>query len=418
MDGIRTQQGISLFRSIRPILSEVERRVVGFLEREWERGTMVVTTGEVARFLNGIGRPESVRTTRERLIEFGLIEDVDVEEHSNLVEGGTRRTLLEGWRILPRLCDIARGAPDSIDYADSDRFPIVCEPMVESASKDDEVRSSGKGVVLSAESAVPAVEPKGDPTPFTGGLMEFFPDRVKLCGVDICRGRRLKDARELLDLLRLKDDNNRFQSYSGEELANRIDRQGRQNGISGMIRDQRDRITKNLLDGANIQCGRFEVILSRDSGYRLSDTIAVKVHRSADQGPTEETASEGILETRDGTGGTGCDGTGGTGSDVPSGAGGVPSSDGGCGPSETRQAWVLKELDSGRKLVTDDVVRQFDCGGRTAKRDLEALRKSGRIEFVGTNRRGHYRLRPPPSGIAASGRDPQDLRGDDDFGTR
>ena len=34
-----------------------------------------------------------------------------------------------------------------------------------------------------------------DPRPFTGGVMEFFPSCVKLCGIDICSGPRSENAR-------------------------------------------------------------------------------------------------------------------------------------------------------------------------------------------------------------------------------
>jgi hypothetical protein len=48
-------------------------------------------------------------------------------------------------------------------------------------------------------------------------------------------------------------------------------------------------------------------------------------------------------------------------------------------------------------LKVADVVGQFNCSEKTAKRDLAAHREEGEIDFVGTKRSGHYRLFQDPT---------------------
>ena len=64
--------------------------------------------------------------------------------------------------------------------------------------------------------------------------------------------------------------------------------------------------------------------------------------------------------------------------------------------SGVRKAWILKQLEIGRDLRAPDVAERFDCSIKTAKRDLQALRKGDKIEFVGDARTGSYRLKQPP----------------------
>jgi DeoR/GlpR family transcriptional regulator of sugar metabolism len=42
------------------------------------------------------------------------------------------------------------------------------------------------------------------------------------------------------------------------------------------------------------------------------------------------------------------------------------------------------------------VAEHLKCSGKTAKRDLTALKDAGKIEYVGSRRAGYYRLCTPP----------------------
>lgn len=65
--------------------------------------------------------------------------------------------------------------------------------------------------------------------------------------------------------------------------------------------------------------------------------------------------------------------------------------DDGFEPNE-RQRWFLAELASGRRETASSVQRHFGVCEKTAKRDLACLKVAGRVEFVGSRRRGRYRL--------------------------
>lgn len=58
-----------------------------------------------------------------------------------------------------------------------------------------------------------------------------------------------------------------------------------------------------------------------------------------------------------------------------------------------RQVWFYAELKKGNRFGVDDVIRFWDVGEATAKRDLSDLVRLGLIHFVGSRRNGFYCLR-------------------------
>ena len=58
-----------------------------------------------------------------------------------------------------------------------------------------------------------------------------------------------------------------------------------------------------------------------------------------------------------------------------------------------RREWIIAELDGGRKLRVPDIAKALGCSEKTAQRDLGALRTAGKIDFTGSPRGGHYRLK-------------------------
>ena len=133
--------------------------------------------------------------------------------------------------------------------------------------------------------AIPAISaansPQAERKAFQGGTMVFFDDRVELCGVTICGGRRCRQLRKVLEALRCKRPSGTFVAHSGNELAHKIGCKTGQNGASAAIRDLRTGIV-DALAGAGIECGRQDVILSGDSGYRLKEWIVVEDGRKGD----------------------------------------------------------------------------------------------------------------------------------------
>lgn len=62
------------------------------------------------------------------------------------------------------------------------------------------------------------------------------------------------------------------------------------------------------------------------------------------------------------------------------------------GSLNQRQRWYLDALAAGKEVRADDLRRRWDVSEKTARRDVAALKKRGMIEFVGSFRRGRYRL--------------------------
>jgi biotin operon repressor len=219
--------------------------------------------------------------------------------------------------------------------------------------------------------------------------MVFYADHVQLCGVTICGGSRCKQARKALDLLRGTRDGTSH-PFSGASLAKRIGCRSGQNGATAIIRDLRKRITTALAE-AGITCGNADVILSGGPGYRLHESISVSVQDGEGENGLQIQGHDRRIRDPD----------------DPN----VPDRDDPNVPdlgdpddpnvldrdAEGRRIWILQELAKGRRLRGPDVVRNFGCSRKTAKRDLRALKNEGQIEFVGTSRTGHYRLKEGPT---------------------
>ncbi len=111
-------------------------------------------------------------------------------------------------------------------------------------------------------------------TPFTGGEMAFYGDRVTLCGATVVEGQTR--MRQILELLREKRTNGKFVTYSGAKLAAKLDSIGGQNAVSEAIKQFRDTVIERLAV-YSISCGRQDVLPSRGPGYRLAESIAIRL---------------------------------------------------------------------------------------------------------------------------------------------
>jgi hypothetical protein len=214
------------------------------------------------------------------------------------------------------------------------------------------------------------------PTAFTGGKLIFQADRVLLCGVDICSGPKCKSRRVVLELLARVRRDGTFVTYSGAKLRSEAELHEVTGDPGAWIRDLRSDIAKRLLAEANISVDPKEVILSCGPGYGLTACLSVQWDVSSIT-VMEDTANDRGHD-RDDRGHDRVDQD--------------PDRDESAGP---RKAWILEELHNGRQLKTRDVMNKFGCSDKTARRALVALKD--KIEFVGTTRSGHYRLRSPPT---------------------
>jgi hypothetical protein len=245
---------------------------------------------------------------------------------------------------------------------------------------------------LTAELPPEATEPHREAklTPFVGGELVFFPDRVELCGVEICRGPRSGKRRRVLELLRQTRADGAYDAYSGAHIAEHLGLAG-DTAVAGLVRDLRNQIVESLKNQANIDCQRDQVIKSGGPGYRFADCLSVQFVDPQDTSPITDMAgtddvrnvrnepSENVRDVRNGEAADV--------RDVRDENGVVRNYE-----AQQRRAWILQQLAQGVPLKAADVREQFDCSQKTAERDLTALRNEGRIEYEGTRRTGYYRL--------------------------
>ena len=255
-------------------------------------------------------------------------------------------------------------------------------------------RSSTAAVATAplSKGQTPTADPPAAPIAFTGGPMVFFEDRVELCDVVICGQQRSGKVRRALDLLRENQKNRSLGPYSGKKLAVALGYGERENTVAGLVRDLRVRICVALRDGASMECGPDDVILSGALGYRLKGWISVQDGDDAGgtqdqgQGARDTTSSDTDRDTND----TDSDDT-----DDPNDTdpGDTNDTDGASEAAAARRAWILQQLADNRRILAPDIAAALDCSLATAKRDLQALKDAGQIEFVGAARTGYYRLK-------------------------
>lgn len=205
--------------------------------------------------------------------------------------------------------------------------------------------------------------PKGtEPQPFEAGVLTFHETHVELEDIKICGDAESGRIRKILDELRHKDSRGRPIAYGGAALAKKVgcDYRG-QNGIAEAVRDFRAKTAKLMLGEVNVVLEKNDVIQSKGQGYRLSGKITVQ---------------EGHDPKRD-----------------RDHAAGDPINDPDGDPLNERQEWVLTQLKGGKQLQIDHLAKQFPRSKTTTKRDLTDLRRRGLIEFEGSPRTGHWRLK-------------------------
>ena len=207
--------------------------------------------------------------------------------------------------------------------------------------------------------------------PFQGGTLEFFEDRVELCGVDICSGPRSKSRRVVLELLSKRLNNASFAAYSGCELENMAKRNGAKGTAARWIRDLRDDIMESLRSQANIVSGDKDVILSGGRGYRFAECLTVQrvdqpwITDITDMDEESDVRNDDVRNVLE-----------------------VPDDE-----AARRRAWIVEQLADGVQLKAPLVAAHFKRSKKTAQRDLDVLRDQRKIEFVGDPRTGYYRIR-------------------------
>jgi len=202
------------------------------------------------------------------------------------------------------------------------------------------------------------------PTPFAGGELILYSNRIEICAVDIPLSKSMWQALGALNATR---PSGIYVAYTGEELAELIGCERGQNGIAEMIRDFRNRSADLLLEHARVTCGRFDIIQSGGPGYRLNPQVKIRIGTAAQRlaaGNTDEPANVGDDDLAKAVNGS----------------------------ANERQRWILEELQKGAEIRVATVAARCSCSPVTAKRDLAQLRKRELIRFEGPSKTGCYRL--------------------------
>ena len=200
----------------------------------------------------------------------------------------------------------------------------------------------------------------------------------------------------LLRVLDRRNSNGVFVAFSGDELATALGIRRGQSAIAEIVCNFRKRAAAALAE-SGVACGPQDLISSGGAGYRLNSWLTViraendpvKVSHDPDRDPvTEQNDPDDPVNDPDERQSDPVNGTRDPDHD-PVTAVDDPDGD----PVNDRQGRIVRFLKRGDAIRVSDVVLRCDCSHSTAKRDLTSLRRRGLIEFIGSPRTGHYRLK-------------------------
>lgn len=193
--------------------------------------------------------------------------------------------------------------------------------------------------------------------PFQGGELAIYPDRVEICGVSVVSNGKACQMWTILGALTQRLDNGRYKALEGNALANLVDGDGGQGSIAGSIRDFRRHVAEQLGRELGLKVERDDVIETSKVGYRLNARIVVKDLRRATLPVT----------------------------------GPAPAGDEDDGATRRRDQ-ILALLRAGERMRVPGFAQKIGCSFTTAKREVDALKAEGRIEFVGPAKTGYYKI--------------------------
>lgn len=197
---------------------------------------------------------------------------------------------------------------------------------------------------------------------FSGGNMVITPKEATLMGVRIISSGGIGHSLSILRLLSQRDRKGNYAIRSAEELADEMDVLGGQTAIAGYVRTIRENIKCRLQRECGLRCGRDDVIERTPSGYRLRDWITASIDEGSSKIPSPIDRS--IESTTHSIG----------------------------VPLNSRQMWVVEQLESGVPLQRRQIEVVFQVHAKTAKRDLAEMVRLGLIEYVRSGQGGYYRL--------------------------
>ena len=114
----------------------------------------------------------------------------------------------------------------------------------------------------------------GELTPFQGGELAFYPNRIELLGRKILGRGGSGITRKVLDILSEKR-RGKYVAHSGEDLARKVGTLGGQNSVAACVRNLRRNI-KAALEAEGISCQPQDVIQSGGRGYRFNEWLSIR----------------------------------------------------------------------------------------------------------------------------------------------
>lgn len=201
--------------------------------------------------------------------------------------------------------------------------------------------------------------------PFQGGELVFYPDRIELCGVTVVSSSKSCQMWTILDTLKQRLDERRYKAFPGSGLASKVVGDGGQNSVAGSIRDFRRYAAEQLGRELGLKVERDDVIETSKAGYRLNARIVVKDLRNTGPRPA---ANSRVNASHD------------------------PVNTGPDAPVNERREQIMALIRSGEQLRVPGFAAKLRCGYTTVKREVDALKAEGHIEFVGPSKTGHYTL--------------------------
>ncbi len=202
-------------------------------------------------------------------------------------------------------------------------------------------------------------------TTFQGGPLVFRRTTVELLGIPIVSNRGAGQAMTLLRELARQDTSGTFIHRSADDLVQILGPPANIGTVTSCVRLLRSNTSTRLKKDLGLVAHPHDLIAHNDKGYFLRDWLTVQYcDSSRSDVPLDPSriakVSEGASEITDGL--------------------------------NPRQLWVLKELQRGVHVERAMLENRFGIADKTAKRDLEALKRDGVVDFVRTGCGGHYRL--------------------------
>lgn len=223
---------------------------------------------------------------------------------------------------------------------------------------------------------------------FAGGELVFYHDRVELCGVTILSSGRACQMWTILEALTQRLDERRYKALPGSALADLVDGMGGQGSVAGSVRDFRRHVAEQLGRELGLKIQPNDVVETTKAGYRLNARIVVKDLRNAGSRPSGNARPNGErnpVNTGSDERVNGPDGSANTGSDERVNA---VSDD----PANEKREQIMSLIQGGERLRVPGFAEKLRCSYTTAKREVDALKAEGLIEFVGPSKTGYYAL--------------------------